>query len=71
MRGAEGTISELARRLAQLESELGKANARIAELEAENRELRRQLEEERRSKQRQAGPFFEGCPEKRSKEAGA
>ena len=40
-----------------MEAELAAAHARIAELEAENRELRRVLEDERRKGKRQASPF--------------
>lgn len=40
-----------------MEAELAAAQARIAELEAENRELRRLLDDERRKNKRQASPF--------------
>lgn len=56
----DGAKSGLESRLDRLERDLAKANARIAELEAENRELRRQLEDERRKGKRQAGPFSKG-----------
>jgi len=50
-------IGDLQAGLARMEAELVAAHARIAELEAENRELRRLLEEERRRNKRQASPF--------------
>lgn len=52
-----GVIAELQARLAKMEAELAAAHVRIAELEAENRELRRLLEDERRKGKRQASPF--------------
>jgi transposase len=48
---------ELQARLAKMEADLAAAHARIAQLEAENRELRRLLEDERRKGKRQASPF--------------
>lgn len=62
MSGVDGAKSDLESRLERLEGDLARANARIAELEAENRELRRQLEDERRKGKRQAGPFSKGSP---------
>lgn len=50
-------MPELQARLAKMDAELAAAHARIAELEAENRELRRLLEDERRKGKRQASPF--------------
>lgn len=50
-------MAELQASLAKMEAELAGAHARIAELEVENRELRRLLEDERRKGKRQASPF--------------
>jgi transposase len=50
-------IAELQAQLAEVKAELAASQARIAKLEAENRELRRLLDDERRKKKRQASPF--------------
>jgi transposase len=66
----DGAKSDLESRLERLERDLARANARIAELEAENRELRRQLEDERRKGKRQAGPFSKGSRKSDPKKPG-
>lgn len=67
-------IADLQARLAKMEADLAGAHARIAELERENGELRRLLEEERRRNKRQASPFAKALkkdPKKPGRKAGA
>jgi transposase len=71
--GGAGVIADLERVIADLRAEFAVARARIAELEAENRELRRLLDEERRKKKRQASPFAKRLkenPKKPGRKAG-
>jgi RHS repeat-associated protein len=72
--GVRGVNGELQARLVKMEADLAAAHARIAELEAENRDLRRLLEDERRKGKRQASPFAKALkkdPKKPGRKRGA
>jgi transposase len=63
-------VAELERLLAESQAKGERADKRIAELEAENKNLKAQFQEALRASKRQAAPFSKGPPKKKPKKNG-